>query len=277
MSLQFLDPETTQISGGEVKLAGPLSALGVSELATGIGSSKTTTGIELRMLPPLIKDNHTPAVWPFPGFSKLYCLTIVVSDVTNQLAGTIDLKGFQRIGDNETLPINKTIFYWQSSAEDTRAPNQIHVMCTVIKSKQSLRDIGEIMSGMKNDTDYKDVIATLGQLASNAAKLNVVTDLMLQIAGIAGKYLGKVEDKALGTVINSYTTLYGDFDKLGITQLVYPTRDVDFEFQLIIRDQQAENDLSEKITSDETISIAAATLNLGTQEEEAVDVEMQPL
>src|SRR5688572_15601 len=66
------------------------------------------TGIEVRMLPPLIKDNRTPKIWPFPGYARLYCITIVVSDVQNQLAGVIDLKGFQRIDDNENLPINKT-------------------------------------------------------------------------------------------------------------------------------------------------------------------------
>lgn len=87
MAINFLDPETTEVSHGNIKVAGPLSSLSKSELATLLKTSKDVTGIELRMLPPLIKDNHTTAVWPFPGFSKLYCLTIVVSDVPNQTVG----------------------------------------------------------------------------------------------------------------------------------------------------------------------------------------------
>src|SRR5574337_1209527 len=140
MAINFLDPETTQLSNGNIKLSGALSSLSKSEISSLIKTSKDVTGVELRMLPPLIKDNHTPAVWPFPGFSKLYCLTVVVSDIPNQSVGAIDLKGFPRIGDNEHLPINKTIFYWQSSNEKEEGPNQIHVMCSVMKSKEALRD-----------------------------------------------------------------------------------------------------------------------------------------
>src|SRR5687767_3371633 len=77
---------------------------------TGIGNSSAATGIEVRMLPPLIKDNRTERIFPFPGFAKLYCVTIIVSDLPNQTVGGIDLDKFPRIGDNEHLPINKTLF-----------------------------------------------------------------------------------------------------------------------------------------------------------------------
>ena len=274
MAINFLDPETSQVSGGGLRFAGPLSSLS-KDLASGVPSSKDVSGIELRMLPPLIKDNHTPAVWPFPGYSKLYCLTIVVSDVTNQLAGAIDLQGFPRIGDNERLPINKTIFYWQAGDSKEKGPNQIHTMCTVMKSKQSLRDVGKVLASIKDDSGYKDLISSLASIAKDAAKFNVVTDIMVQVAGVVGKILGGVDDKPLGTVINSYTTLHGDFDKIGISQLVYPTRDVDFDFQMVVRNQQAEAAIAGKIAGSKTISFKKGALNLGQHEK--VEVDMQPL
>ncbi len=236
MAINFLDPETTSVSNRfETSKKVSVKSNG-KRAARKIESSDDVTGIEIRMLPPFIKDNGTPAVWPFPGYARFYCLTIVVSDVDNQLAGSIDLKGFQRIGDNEHLPINKTIFYWQSQAATDKAPNQIHVMCSIIKSKKDLRDVGNILASVKSDDNYKTLMGTLKSIAKNAAKFTVVTDIITQIAGIVGGFLGKVEDKPLATVINSYTTLHGDFDKIGITPLVYPTRNADFHFHLVVRD-----------------------------------------
>jgi hypothetical protein len=275
MAINFLDPETTSASNGAIKTAGPLSSLSKSEIASLIKTSKDVTGIELRMLPPLIKDNHTPAVWPFPGFSKSYCLTLVVSDIPNQTVGAIDLKGFPRIGDNEPLPINKTIFYWQSSNKKDEGPSQVHTMCTVMKSKQDLRDVGKILASAKDDVEYKTLVSSLSKLAKDATKFNLATDVIVQLAGVVGKYLGKVEDKPLGTIINSYTTLHGDFDKIGISPLVYTTKDVDFGFQMIVRNKSAESAIAEKIVRSKTISSKKSQLNLA--EEEAVEVDMMPL
>ena len=246
MALNFLDPETTSIS---VQLSKSIAGSDKKSLVKGlteIHTSAEVTGIEIRMLPPLIKDNLTPKVWPFPGYAKLYCLTIVVSDVTSMLAGNIDLKGFPRIGDNEHLPINKTIFYWQADDQNTQAPNQIHVFSSIIKSKESLRDVGQVMTTVKDDDGYKSLISGLASVVKTASSFNVVTDIIVQVAGIVGKYLGKVEDKALATVINSYTTIHGDFDKLGVNDLMYPTRDVDMEFDLTVRDESKNKALGSK-------------------------------
>ena len=65
-----------------------------------------------------------------------------------------------------------------------------------------------------------------------------------------------IEDKDLGTVINSYTTLHGDFDKKGINRFSYPTRNVDFTFELIVRDASVketalERGLAKKSAEDE--------------------------
>jgi hypothetical protein len=275
MAVNFLDPETTELSHANMKTAGPLSSLTKSEISSLIKTSNDVSGIELRMLPPLIKDNHTPSVWPFPGFSNLYCLTMVVSDIPNQSVGNIDLKGFPRIGDQEHLPINKTIFYWQSKDKKDDGPNQIHTMCSVLKSKKDLRDVGNVLATVKEDSEYKGLMAAMAEAARDAAKFNLVTDIIVQVAGIIGKHLGKVEDKPLGTIINSYTTLHGDFDKIGIAPLLYSTKDVDFQFQMIVRNKTVETEIEEKIVSNKTFPFKKEQLNLAT--EEMVEVDMVPM
>jgi hypothetical protein len=255
MAIQFLDQETTLISNKSTKLAQHLTTLSTAGALPEIDTSADVTGIELRMLAPYIKDNRTEKVWPFPGYSKLYCLTIVASNVANELTGAIDLKGFAKIDDKESLPINKSIYLWQADNEEEKAPNQIHVFCSVVKSKQSLRDVGEILTKVKSDNDYKDLIGSLGNLAKDAAKFNVATDVITSIAAVVGKYLGKVEDKPLGTIINSYTTLFGDFDKLGVTPLVYPTRYVDFNFKMVVRSKQENLSTKKNIKEDTEVNM----------------------
>src|SRR5919205_2773388 len=131
MAIHFLDPDILPVSGSSPKPTTETTALTTSPVLKALPTSADVSGIELRMLPPFIKDNTTPRIFPFPGYAQLYCLTIVVSDAPNQLVGAIDLKAFPRIGDQEALPINKTLFYWQAVNEQDPSPNQIHVMCSI--------------------------------------------------------------------------------------------------------------------------------------------------
>jgi hypothetical protein len=206
------------------------------------------TGIELRMLPPLIIENHSTPVWPFPGYSKLYCLTIVVSDVANQLAGGIDIKGFPRIGDHEYLPVNKTVFYWEATNTSEKPPRQLHLMCSVIKTKQALRDVGRIMAELSVDTEYQTAVTTIGKLGKDASKFNLVSSLVMQIGSIAGRYLGKIDDKPIGTILNSYTAVNGDFNHPGVKKLVYSTKDVQFNFDLMVRNEKVEKKVQAAMT-----------------------------
>ena len=245
MAIKFFDPEIISKSSKKVLETKPkkTAETPMKQIGGDIQESSSVSGIELRLLPPLIKDNNTKRFGPFPGYAKLYCVVIVVSDVNNQLTGGIDLQGFPRIGDNENLPINKTIFYWLKGNDTGKAPTQIHAMCSVIKSKKSLRQAGEIMAAMKDDEGYKSITQRLASMATNATAVGAVISIVTELAGIVGKYLGNVEDKPIGTVINSYTVINGDFDKVGINELKYPTKKVDFEFDLIVRDKSREKKL----------------------------------
>ena len=203
-----------------------------------IPDSGDVAGIELRMLPPLVRDNHTPAFWPFPGRARLYCLTMVVSDAANQMAGLMDLNSFPRVGDNEYLPINKTIYYWQADGTGVlKPPSQLHVVCSIIKSKEALRETGTVLESVKNDADYKTVIDQLSSVVADTASFSLITGLAMQAADIVGRYLGRVDDQPIGTAVNSFTRLHGDWDKLGINPVTMSTKNVDFHFELVIRDQ----------------------------------------
>jgi hypothetical protein len=237
MALQIFSPDITIVESKEefLQFKGK-SASDLKKSVAAIPTSSAITGIEIRLLPPFVIDNRTPAVFPFPGFAKLYCLTIVVSDINNQLAGGIDLQGFPRIGDKEHIPINKTLFYWQASPKQMVPPSQIHVMTSVIKSKKSLRDVGAILADLSKDSAYKNLAKSLAKLS---VQTNLALEVITQLSSIVGKYLGQVEDKPLGTIVNSFTSLYGDFDMKGVQKKNYTTRQVNFDLEIIVRDDAA--------------------------------------
>jgi hypothetical protein len=200
-----------------------------------ISPSGGVSGIEIRMLPPLIKDNRTIRFWPFPGYAKLYCLTIVLSDISNQLSGDMDLNAFHGIGDNEYLPINKTIYYWEP-AIGAKAPGQVHIMTAILKSKEALRDVSEILSTVKGEQEYESIAEELASALSLESSYQFFTEMSLKLAGVVAKHLGKIHDKPIGTVVNSFTRLHGDWDNAGIIPVKIITRNVDFNYELIVRD-----------------------------------------
>lgn len=264
MAIEFLNPETSVVFSAPADLPqGGQFADALKNIARDIPTSDKLTGIELRLLPPFVKNNNTEAFLVFPGFAKLYCLTIVVSDINNQLIGGIDLQGFPRIGDNEHLPVNKTIFYWQQNEKDATPPKQIHTMCSVIKSKKALRETGKVMAELKNDEEYKTLVGTVVGLASSTSPVGVALDIITQVAGIVGRHLGNVEDKPVGTVINSFTDIRGDFDHEGVRKHTFNATKVDFEMEVIVRAQRhAERSRSR---------------SLGNGQDDEVEVQMEPL
>ncbi|REA63673.1 hypothetical protein DSL64_04355 [Dyadobacter luteus] len=234
--------------------AKPAAATAPATIHGDIANSSSVSGVELRILPPYIKDNNTAKVPLFPGRANLYCLVVVVGDVGNQLVGGIDLQGFPRIGDHEYLPINKTIYYWQKTSEADKSPNQIHAFCSIIKSRKKLREAASIMAEVKGDEDYKSLVTQIASLASKATPVTVALDLVSSIAGLVGKYLKNVEDKPIGTIVNSYTVIRGDFDTIGVNKHRYTTPKVDFEMELTIRDktrQPSEANADDAAESDE--------------------------
>lgn len=269
MAIKFFDPTVTYKKKAVVKKSAA-KAKKSAKKQSDIKTSDKVSGVELRLLPPFIKDNSTKRFGPFPGYAKLYCVVIVVSDANNQMVGGIDLQGFPRIGDEEHLPINKTVFYWEKKDKESVAPTQIHMMCSVIKSKAGLRQAGEILSEIKDDKGYKTITQKLAGFAKNATAAGAVISVVEEIAALVGKKLTQVEDKPIGTVIQSYTVLRGDFDKTGVITLDYPVKKVDFKFELIVRDQAKA--VGAGVKSAKKAAKAAVVVDT-----EPVEVDMMPI
>lgn len=271
MAIKFFAPEVTYKQKAKpAKKKTVRSASTLKSLTGDLETSSDVTGLELRLLPPYIITNTNSRLAIFNGLAKLYCLVVVVSDADNQLVSGIDLQGFPRIGKKEHLPINKTIYYWQKGGAATKAPNQIHVMCTVIRSKKDLREVGKILTELKTDTDYKDLLGTIAKMAKNATGVGAAMSIFTQVSSIVGKYLGDTEDKPLGTFVNSFTVIHGDFDKKGSNRIKLPTRNIDFELELTIRDAAEEKAKTKALTKS-----LAASADESVNGKEKVKVDMK--
>ncbi|MBN8641257.1 MAG: hypothetical protein J0L86_05525 [Flavobacteriales bacterium] len=197
--------------------------------------SEAISGIEIRLSHVIIKDNRTPKIFPFPGLAKVYFVNLVVSDVENQTIA-LDLKSFEKVDDGDALSIDKTLFYWKQESE-SKAPSQIHIMSSIIKSKQGLRDVAEVMSKINADEDYKNLTTNIVSLLKTAGSAVNISNTILTVSSILGKYLGKVEDKPLLTWFQSFTDIDGDYDKEGKTIKQAENRYAAMNLSITIRDK----------------------------------------
>jgi hypothetical protein len=276
MAINFFDPEIFVQSGPtSARILDGSQPDGGTDEDGDIPTTEDLTGIELRLLPPFIKNNRTPRIPPFPGLAKLYCLTIVVSDAENDLIGGIDLQGFPRIGDNEHLPINKTIFYWQQDENSKKPPSQLHIMCCVMKSKSGLRDTGKILASIKNDEEYKNIITSLAGLVTKASPPGAIVTAITSLASVVGRLLENVQDKPLATTVNSFTALDGSFDKEGVFKNLFATKNVNFEFSLIVRDKNKEDAMTADIVGNKSLN-AVTEVATEIKEDQKVLVELSP-
>lgn len=216
-----------------------------------IQTSKDISGIEVRLSNVLVKDNKTKAIFPFPGYAKVYFLTIVACDLSEGSL-LLDLKGFEKVDDGDSLNVDKTLFYWKKGSGAEVAPSQIHVFSSLIKSKQPLRDVASVLSDIQRDDSYKLLAGTLQNLLKTATALTDVSNLVFNIAGIVGKYLGNVEDKPLLSWFQSFTDINGDFDVLGKTAKQAANKHASMSLSIVIRDkarmeEEATEEQKEKI------------------------------
>lgn len=191
------------------------------------------SGIEIRILPPFIRDNRQLKIWPFPGHAKLYCLTTVVSDVHNELTGAMDLAAFTRVGKNSYLPVNKAIYRRQCNG-GRPLPENVHIMCAIIKTSEAIRDTDRIMEAVKNDEEYRHITDHLKSVVADTASFAVVTNMTVKIANVINRHIGRTEQ--IATVVDSFSRLHGDWDKPGIRQVAMSARNADFGFEVIVYD-----------------------------------------
>ena len=209
----------------------------------GISTSKNITGIEVRLSRALIINNKTPKIGPIPGFAKMYLMVIVVSD-TGDAIQNLDLKSFAKVGDDEDLPVDKTIYFWKQQQETDKSPSQIHILASVIKSKKGLREAAKVLADVKNDAEFAGVVSSIKEVVKNANAVTQISDLLFSVAGVVGKFLGKVDDKPLLTWVQSFTDINGDFDKLGKTTIGRKNDFAALDLSIIIRDVHREVELT---------------------------------
>lgn len=111
-------------------------------------------------------------------------------------------------------------------------------MTSVIKSKGALREAGNLLGSIKSDNQYQSLIKQLSVISSDIASYNMVTEIAQQITAIIGSYLGRIDDKPIGAAVHSFTRLHGDWDELGIKPFQVITDNVDFNFELVVRDEE---------------------------------------
>ncbi|OLY91704.1 hypothetical protein SAMN05444008_10342 [Cnuella takakiae] len=196
--------------------------------AAGIGT------VELRLSSVVVQDNNTPAIFPYPGYAKLYLLCIVA---TSAAAGgyQLHLRSFDQVADGDALNMDKTIYYWKKDQPTEVAPVQIHVFTSLIKSKQPLRDVAAVLSELYRDASYKLLTATLDKLIKGATPIPDISNLLFNIAGIAGKYLEKVDDRPLLTWYQSFTGVAASGTVLGKTEKMAANCYVTINLSMVVR------------------------------------------
>ena len=201
-----------------------------------IPTSSEISGIEIRLSDVVIHDNKTPKVWPFPGLAKVYFLDIVVSDV-NADSISLDLKGFEKVNDGDSLNVDRTLYLWQEEENAKIAPTQVHIFSSLLKSKQDLRNVSEVLTQINSDDEYKNLVSNLGTVLKTTSQLSNISNIIFNVAEIAGKYLGKVEDKPLLTWFQSFTNINGDWDHDGKTEKQADNKYAGMKLICIVRDK----------------------------------------
>ncbi len=223
-------------------------AMTAKERKGDIPTSEQISGIEVRLSRVLIKDNKTPRVGPFPGLARVYFLNFTASDLMEEHI-QLDLKGFPKVDDGELLPVDRTLFYWKKENDTSAVPSQIHIMTSLIKSKQDLRNTGSVISQVKEDEDYKSLAKELGSALKIATQVGNISNLIFGMAGIVGKYLGNVDDKPLLTMYQSFTDIGGDFNQLGRVDKPIENKYAGINLAIYIRDKERQKEADKMMMS----------------------------
>ena len=199
----------------------------------GIPTSKKLTGLEVRLSQVLILDNKTPHVWPFIRYSNLYVVTSSVDNLGTE-PYSLNLKGFADVDDGEQLPVDRTLYYWKEDETKSKPPGAIHVLASIIKSNEGIRDVGTALASLRKSDDFKTVIKAVIAAATGGGA--AIYEAFLPLLGVIGEVLGKIDDTPLFTTVLSYTDINGDFDQLGRHPYPQRNRYVDMVTTLVVRD-----------------------------------------
>jgi len=209
------------------------SSRSVRFASLGIPTSKKLTGLEVRLSQVLIRDNKTPHVWPFIRYSNLYVITSSVDNLGTE-PYLLNLKGFADVDDGEQLSVDRTVYYWKEDETRDKPPGAIHILGSIIKSNEGIRDVGAALASLRKTDDFKAVIKAIIAAATGGGA--AIYEAFLPLIGVIGEVFGKIDDTPLFTTVLSYTDINGDFDQLGRHPYPQGNRYVDMVTTLIVCD-----------------------------------------
>jgi hypothetical protein len=181
----------------------------------------------------IIRDNKTPHVWPFIRYSNLYVITSSVDNVGAE-PYLINIKGFADVDDGEQLPVDRTVYYWKEDETRKEPPGAIHILASILKSNEGIRDAGAALASLRTKDDFNAVVQAVIAAATRGGA--GIYEAFLPLVGVVGGILGKIDDTPLFTTVLSYTDINGDFDQLGRHPYPQKNRYVDMVTTLIVRD-----------------------------------------
>src|ERR1044072_6890547 len=112
----------------------------------------------------------------------------------------LNLSGFEKVDDRQTLAVNRTLFFWKKTNEDPKPPSQIHILSSLLKSKKGLRDTAAVLAKAKDDSKFKDLTSQLGTIVKTASNFSNISNIVFEVASIVGGFLEPVEDKPSHTL-----------------------------------------------------------------------------
>jgi len=201
-----------------------------------IPTSKELTGLEVRLSQVIVKDNKTPHVYPFIRYANLYVVTSGIDNLGGE-PYSLNLKGFADIDDGDALPVERTVYYWKSDGA-SKVPGAVHILTSIIKSHERIRDFGDALASLRKTDDFQKVVSTIITAATGGGA--AIYEAFLPLVGVIGQIMGRVDDTPLFTTVTSYTDINGDFDALGRHPYHQNNRYVDMVTTLIVRDASRE-------------------------------------
>jgi hypothetical protein len=150
----------------------------------------------------------------------------------------VSIEGFADIDDGEILPLERTAYLWQKSEKSPTAPNQIHLVVSVIKSKKGVRKLGAALKELQGKAEYKSAVAAIAAAATSGAP--AIAEGVVLLTRLIGGLLSNVEDVPLFTQALSFTGINGDFDSLGRHIHLKGNKNVSMKVALTVRDANRE-------------------------------------
>ncbi len=211
-------------------------------------------GIQLRMMPPLVKHNGGYSFWSPDTKVNLYCLTLIFEDIDGRFNGLLCLDSFSGVGDNEFLNVYKALYDWKGNSATT-APDRIFFISTIVRCKRKPVDIDIILHNTRKSKNYRELVDMLSSMVSDTVSFPQIVNVAMKITDVIKQNMGKIDNVSVATTAHYFNKHHGDLDKIGAVSIKNATKNVIFDFELTIYNK-------ELITADINNTVATLPANI---------------